>query len=440
MNTVTTMTAPTPVLGDDLKYRRIGYLIFAAVFICFGGWASLAPLDSAAVSSGVISVENSRKTIQHLEGGVVERLLIKEGQSVQVGQPLLELSGAQYKADQEQLVVAQATLMAQEARLQAERDDRTRVSYPVSRYLKAKDPRVVEAHQGQDTLFNARRQEHQGGVSVLQQKVDQANAQISGMQSIITSKQSLMASFNHEIDDLKALLAEGYVDRQRLGDYQRQVSALEGDVADLRSRIAALQSEASEAQLRMLQVQREFQSKVATELSEVQAKLADVNGRLGSADDRVLRALIKAPVAGRVFRLAVHTVGGVVTPGMPIMDIVPDNEALIVEARISPVDIDRVTAGLKASIRFTSFNRNQVPKMDGKVMEVSPDRVLDEKTGASFYIARVQINEQEYDKLKGLKLLPGMPAEVMINTGSRTMLNYLIQPITDVMSHSFKED
>jgi epimerase transport system membrane fusion protein len=141
-----------------------------------------------------------------------------------------------------------------------------------------------------------------------------------------------------------------------------------------------------------------------------------------------------------VFRLAVHTVGGVVTPGMPIMDIVPDNEALIVEARISPVDIDRVTAGLKASIRFTSFNRNQVPKIDGKVMEVSPDRVLDEKTGASFYIARVQINEQEYDKLKGLKLLPGMPAEVMINTGSRTMLNYLIQPITDVMSHSFKED
>ena len=430
----------TTVPGDDRRFLRIGYAIFAIVFVGFGGWASLVPIDSAAVAGGVVAVENYRKTIQHLEGGIVEELYVQEGQRVDSGQPLLALSGAQYKSDLEALSVAQAMLQAQEARLLAERDKHDKVSYPVSKYLSANDPRMLDARQAQDTLFKARRNEYEGGVSVLRQKVEQAHSQIAGMQSVINSKQALIASYNHEIEDLRALLADGFVDRQKLGDYERQVSALEGDVADLRSRIAAIQSEASEAELRMLQVEREFQSKSATEMGEVQAKLGEVNEKLRAADDRVTRAVIKSPVAGRVFRLAIHTVGGVVTPGSPIMDIVPEKEALIVEARVSPVDIDRVRTGLDAQIQFTSFNRNEVPKLGGKVLEVSPDHLVDEKSGAAFFSAKVQINDKEYEKLQGLQLLPGMPAQVMINTGSRTMMGYLWQPIRDSISRSFRED
>jgi epimerase transport system membrane fusion protein len=331
-------------------------------------------------------------------------------------------------------------LTAQEARLLAERDRLPAVKYPLVAGLAGDDPRVIEARQGQETLFRARRRAYEGEVSVLRQSVAQLRAQVAGLASVETSKTQLIASYDAEMKDLRELLAEGYADRQKLREFERNVATLKGEVAELQASAAAAQAKINEAELRMLQVDREFQTQVAADLGDVQAKLSDINERLGGASDRVDRAAVKAPVSGRVLRLAVHTIGGVVTPGQPILDIVPEREALVIEGRVSPADIDRVREGLDATIRFSGFSREIVPRVAGKVTNVSADRLVDDKTGASFFLARVEIDAADLERLRHVALQAGMPAEVMINTGSRTLLAYLWEPIGNSMARSFRED
>jgi epimerase transport system membrane fusion protein len=440
MNAVTPVADAVVLPGDDRDLRRLGYGILLVVFGGFGGWAALAPLDSAAVAPGVITVQNYRRTVQHLEGGIVQALRVREGQQVRAGDVLVDLEGTQFRAELDMLRAQQATLGAQEARLLAERDRRPAVQYPADDPLPATDPRVIEARQGQDTLFRARRRAYEGEVSVLRQSITQLRAQIAGLESVQASKRGLIASYRGEMKDLQELLAEGFADRQKLREFERNVAALEGEVAELAASIAAAQAKINEAELRMLQVDREFQTGVAAELGETQAKLSDVTERLRAAQDRVTRAQIRAPVSGRVLQLRVHTVGGVVTPGQPLMDVVPEREALVVEAQVQPVDIDRVHAGLDATIRFSSFKRTRVPDVKGRVTSVSADRLLDEKTGLAYFLARVEISADERERLRGVELKPGMPAETMINTGSRTLLGYLWEPLGDAVARSFRED
>jgi len=426
--------------GDDRDLRRIGYGILLVVFGGFGGWAALAPLDSAAVAPGVITVQNYRRTVQHLEGGIVQALHVREGQFVKAGDVLIDLEGTQFRAELDSLGVQQATLRAQEARLLAERDRRAVVKYPATDVLPATDPRMIEARQGQQTLFVARRRAYEGEVSVLRQSSNQLRAQITGLESVQASKRALIASYKGEIQDLRELLAEGFADRQKLREFERNVAALEGEVAELDASAAQARAKINEAELRMLQVEREFQTGVAAELGETQAKLSDVTERLRAAQDRVTRAQVRAPVSGRVLQLRVHTVGGVIAPGQPLMDVVPEREALVVEARVLPVDIDRVRAGLEATIHFSSFKRTAVPVVRGGVSSVSADRIVDDKTGQAYFLARVEIAGPEREKLREVELKPGMPAEVMINTGSRTLLGYLWEPLGDSIARSFRED
>jgi epimerase transport system membrane fusion protein len=429
-----------PLPGDDRRLRLAGYGVIGVVFLGFGGWAGVAPLDSAAVAPAVVAVESSRKTVQHLEGGIVQTLNVREGQMVQAGEVLLELEGRQFRAELDVLRAQRLNLAAQEARLLAERDGLAAVRYPDVAGLAADDARVLDARHGQDTLFKARRRSHEGEVAMLRQTVSQLRAQVSGLASVQSSKKSLIASYEGEITDLQALIAEGFVNRQKLRDYERNVTTLRGELAELHSSAAAAQAKIGETELRMLQVEREFQTAVATELGEVQAKLSDLNERFGAADDRVARALIRAPVSGRVLRLQVHTLGGVVTAGQPLMDIVPEKEELILEGRVAPVDIDRVRAGLGATIRFSSFRRDEVPDIRGTVQSVSADRLVDEASGTAFFLARVGIDAAERERLRTVALQPGMPAEIMINTGARTLLGYLWEPLGDSIARSFRED
>lgn len=440
MNVVAATAGAAALPGDDRDLRRLGYGILLVVFGGFGGWAALAPLDSAAVAPGVITVQNYRRTVQHLEGGIVQALHVREGQQVKAGDVLVDLEGTQFRAELDMLRVQQATLRAQEARLLAERDRRPSVHYPADDALPLTDPRVVEAREGQETLFRARRRAYEGEVSVLRQSIAQLHAQIAGLGSVQTSKRALIASYKAEMQDLRELLAEGFADRQKLREFERNVAALEGEVAELEASAAQAQAKINEAELRMLQVEREFQTGVATELGETQAKLSDVTERLRAAQDRVSRAQIRAPASGRVLQLQVHTVGGVVAPGQALMDVVPEREALVVEAHVLPVDIDRVQAGLDATIRFSSFKRTRVPDVKGKVTSVSADRLVDDKTGQSYFLARIEIDSAERERLRGVELKPGMPAEALINTGSRTLLGYLWEPLGDAIARSFRED
>jgi epimerase transport system membrane fusion protein len=426
--------------GDDRQVRWLGYGVIIGVFGVLGLWSSLAPIDSAVVAPGVIKVQNYRKTVQHLEGGIIRALLVREGQEVAEGDALLELEGTQFRAELDVLRAQQLTLKAQEARLLAERDELPDVEYPQIEGFATTDARVEEARAGQQALFNARRKVYDGEVSVLRENIVQSRAQIRGLESLLGSKRALIASYGAEIKDLRGLLVDGFADRQRLREVERTTAVLEGELAELQASISESRAKISESELRILQVDREFQTKVATELGDVQAKLSDLDERLRSAADRVARATVRAPVGGRVLKLSVHTIGGVVSPGQALMDVVPDREALMIEARIAPMDVERVQAGVRALVRFSGFRRDRVPTVDGHLVDVSADSLVDEATGVAFYLARVELDSVDGANLGNVELKPGMPAEVMINTGSRTLLGYLLEPLSNSIARSFRED
>jgi len=427
------------LVTNDGPIRAIGMAVLLGTVGILGTWSYLAPIDSAASASGFVTVKSHSKTVQHLDGGIVKELIAKDGDIVSEGDILLTLDGSEIKAQLEILRGQQITFAAQVARLTAERDRLGLVNYP-KEVQNLSDARVVEAQQSENQIFNARKNAHEGEVSVLNQRISQLNSRIQGLQGQKTSKQELKASYTEETKDLRELLAEGFADKQRLRDLERSLSVSTGEIASLSSEIASSEMQIGETRLQILQIQKQFQEEVANKLSEVQAQLYDINQRLTATTDKVNRIQIKAPSAGRVMGLSIHNVGGVITPGRPILDIVPQGEELIIDARVSPMDIDRVHVGLVAEVRFSAFKQALTPKMMGKLTILSADKLTDERTGAPYYSAKIELTPDSYVKLGNMELLPGMPADVLINTGERTVFEYLMQPITNAFARAFIED
>ena len=435
MNNTTTTTLNT----NDRPIRNIGAAIVLATFGIFGVWAFFAPMDSSALAPGVVVVKSYRKTVQHLDGGIVAKILTKDGALVTEGQPLLTLDDAQIKAQLEIARGQNITLAAQVARLRAERDQLKQIDYP-QRLNDPSDPRTTEAKLAETNVFNSQKNSHEGEIAVLNQRISQISSKIHGLQGQIDSKKQLVISYAEEIKDQKELLAEGFADRQHLRELERNHAIQSGEIAQLNAEIATNQMLISETRLQILQVQKQFQEEVAGKLSEAQAKLNEANERVAATKDKLERVVIKAPASGMVLGLAAHTENGVITPGNPILDIVPQDAELVIEAQVSPMDIDRVTVGLQAEVRFSAFKQSKTPKMEGKVINISPDRFVDEKTGNPYYLARVELIPESKKKLGDLQLLPGMPAEVLIKTGERTLFQYLAQPVTNFFARSFIED
>lgn len=424
---------------DEKPIRNIGLAIVIATFGIFGIWSYFAPIDGSALAPGIVAVKSHKKTVQHLDGGIVAELLAKDGDLVEKGQPLLILDDTQIKAQLEIIRGQQFALSAQAARLRAERDNFQELRYPETLAAES-DFRAREAMQTETHLFNARKNTHDGEISVLQQRISQINSKIKGLEGQRRSKQALTASYAEEIRDLKELLAEGFADKQRLRELQRSHSTIGGEIEALNSEIAASQMQIGETRLQILQLQKQLQEEAAEKLSETQAQLYDVNERLVAVRDKLDRIIVKAPESGMVLGLSVHTEGGVISPGNPILDIVPQNAELIVEAQVSPLDIDRVHVGLQAEIRFTAFKLTLTPVMEGEVIHLSADRLIDQQSGAPYYQARIELTPESREKLGDLQLLPGMPAEVLISTGERTLLEYLAQPVTNAFARAFIED
>jgi epimerase transport system membrane fusion protein len=286
----------------------------------------------------------------------------------------------------------------------------------------------------------ARKNAHEGEMSVLTQRLGQLNSKISGLSGQRTSKQELVSSYQEEAKDLRELLAEGFADKQRLRDVERNYTDNNGEISALSSEIASAQIQIGETKLEILQLEKKFQEEVTSKLSEVQSELYDVTQRMTATKDKVVRIDIKAPVSGRVMGLAVHTLGGVILPGHPILDIVPQKEELVVEAQVNPLDIDRVSVGLVAEVRFTAFKQALTPVIEGKVINLSADRLIEEKSGTPYYLAQVELTPESYEKMKHLELVPGMPVEVLIKTGERTLFEYLTKPISNAFARAFIED
>jgi epimerase transport system membrane fusion protein len=429
----------TPIITDDRSVRAIGIIILIVTFGILGTWGYLAPIDSAALAPGYVAVKSHRKTVQHLDGGIVSQLLAKDGDVVKAGDVLLILDGTEVKAQLEILRGQHITLAAQLARLIAERDQLNQIKFPDD-LQDLSDAHIAEARQGESQIFTSRKSAYQGEISVLNQRASQLSSKIKGLEGQRTSKQELMKSYGDEVHDLKELLAEGFANKQRLRDIERNHANATSDVAALSAEIAGNEIQIGETKLQILQIQKKFQEEVAAKLGEVQAELYDVAQRLLATTDKVIRTEIKAPANGRVLGLSVHNVGGVITPGKPILDIVPQKEELIIDAQVSPMDIDRVIVGLLAEVRFSAFKQALTPKMQGKVINLSADRLTDEKTGMPYYQAQVELTPDSFEKLGDMELVPGMPAEVLINTGERTVFEYLMQPITNAFARAFIED
>lgn len=434
----TVVVAPLELQVNDRPARRIGYLILLATFGLFGSWAALAPLDSAALGPGVVMVKSYRKTVQHLEGGIVRELRVRDGDQVKAGDVLLRLDDTQARAELEMVRSQLIAARALEARLLAERDG-LETPAPLAD-LDPADPRVREAQDSEARIFQSRRTSLLGEVGILEKTVVQLEEQIRGFQAIVASKQELAASFEEEIGDLRALLAEGFVDKQRLREQERSLSRLRAEVAEHRSAIAQARLRIGEAQLQILQLKKTFASDVATQLGEVHTQVYDLHERLAAVQDRAERTLVRAPESGMVIGMTVHTLGGVVGAATPLLDIVPASEELVVEVQISPADIDRVAPGKLADIRFSAFKSSTTPVVEGRLVHVSADRLINEDSGLPYYLGRLELTEQGRQALGDLVLVPGMPAEVLINTGERTLLNYLLQPASNAFARSLIED
>ena len=437
----TRQAKPQAAGADDLVEtsmempRRVGLTVFILVFVVFGGWAAIAPLDGAAHAPGQVTVKTYKKAVQHLEGGLVGSILAQNGDVVEAGEALLEMDDTQPLAQLEIANSQLVALQAREARLLAERDELTAIAYPAS----LSGANATEEVASQTSIFGARKASREGSIEVLEQRIGQLESKLVGLAALKDSKIALAASFADELEDTRALLDEGFSDKARLRSVERNLASFQGEAADLSATIASTEVQIGETRLQILQLNREFQNEVVNELGEVQTRLKDAQERSTALQDIVSRTTVRAPVAGVINGMQVHTEGGVIGPGTVIAEIVPLTEELILEVQVSPLDIDRVYEGQEAMIRFSSFG-NRTPTIFGSLLSLSADAIQDPNTGMTYYLARVEVSPEGMADLGDLELLPGMPAEVFIATGSRTLLQYLFKPFSNAMARSFIED
>lgn len=417
--------------------RRVGMLIFFLVFGVFGFWAAVAPLDGAAVAPGRVAVKSYKKVVQHFEGGIVSEILARSGDRVIAGQPLLVMDNTQSVAQLEIANSQFVALKASEGRLLAERDASDNIVFAQALFNEGAN--AQSEMDAQEQIFEARKAALNGQIEVLQQRIEQLETRAVGLTALKISKEELAVSYAEELSDVQELLSQGFSDKQRLREIERRTSTLKGEAAELVANISSTEVEIGEAKLQILQLGREFQNDVVSNLGETQPKLKDIVERITALQDVVSRTVVRAPTAGIVNGMQVHTVGGVIRPGTAIAEIVPQSEDLIVEASVSLTDIDRVAEGQEATIRFSAFS-SSVPTIFGTVLSISADSQVDEATGASFYLARIEVTPEGMEDLGDLILLPGMPAEVFISTGSRTFLQYLFKPFSNALARSFTED
>lgn len=429
---------PLKAETSDLRVRRIGYLIVFVMFGLFGSWAMLAPLDSAALAQGVVTVQTYRKTVQHYEGGIVKELLARDGDMVKANQPLIVLDDTQIRAEMDIVLSQLITAQAAEARLLAERDQHETINF--DNMIEANSDRALETRDGEIQVFTARRNSHQGEIEVLKQRVSQLNQQIKGLNELAATKIKLASSYRAEVSELRDLLKDGYVDKQRLLEQERRLDTVQAEAAEHRSEISRIRIQINETELQILQLDKQFNTEVVAKLSEVQAQAFNLKQQLLALEERINRIVIRAPDDGMVIDMKVHTIGGVVGSGTPLLDIVPSTSDLIIEAQVSPMDIDRISLGLLADVRFSVFNSATTPVIQGELIQISADRLINEQTGMPYYLARVKITDKGLADLGSRRLVPGMPAEVLINTGERTLFQYLMQPVDNAFARSLIEE
>lgn len=440
---MTANTPPATALRDfdphaTAPWIHMGNLVLGGLAALLAVFAFVS-ISGAVVSSGVVNVENNYKTVQHLDGGIVAKILVKNGDRVSEGDVLVRLDPTAARAN---LAVATARMnefLVQLARLEAERDRKTEMTLPDSVQAAMSELALARAVQAQQALFGARLASRNGEIQVLKQKLEQAQNEAAGTEKILAARRKEAQLNATELASVKPLYDRGFANQQRLMPIQREQARLEGEVGRLTSELSKVKGIVAEAQLKLQQSEKDFLQQVSDELRKVQAQLAEVAEQRTALDDKLRRIDLRAPRAGRVHALAVHTEGGVIQPASPVLQIIPEGERLIVDAQLPPAEIDKVRQGQAAYVRFTAFNARSTPRLDGAVIGVSAAQITDAQ-GRSHFTVQIALADGELKKLPaGHALLPGMPAEVFIETSSRTILSYFLKPLTDALSRSFRE-
>lgn len=431
---------PTPQT-EDTKYRRLGWSVLAILVGVFGVWASFAPLESAVAAPGKVIVASNNRIIQHLEGGIVKTILVKDGNRVARGESLIVLDDTQATAQLKVVEAQYYELLGLEARLIAEREGAGIITFP-SELFEAQNLSNRTITENQRREFSARARALADQKTVLLQRVEQLRNQIAGYKALIESKSGLARSYRDEVKELEVLFQQQLIDKMRLRDAKRQLLVTEGEIANAKTEIARAGAQIDEVNAQIISQKQEFLKDLLAQLSDTQAKLSDLRARKQALSDTLVRTNITTPVSGTVTNLSIHTVGGVIAPGKPILEIVPEGEPLIVEGRVAATESMNVHIGLKAEVRFPSFSHvKSLKEVEGEVIHIGADTVADETTKALFYPVKIRITKEGEAELRRnrLSIQPGIPADAMIVTASRTFADYLIHPIKMMFKKSFNE-
>lgn len=429
-----------PIETSDRFPRFFGFIVVLIAFGFVGGWASVAGIDAAVVAPGTVTVDTYRKTVQHLEGGIVRHIHVRDGDQVRKGDLLIELDETQARASY--LVNYRRYLgeLARLARLEAELQGSEKIEFPdVLLSARLSEGRAARVMATEEREFTTRREALEGEISVLRQRVGQLEERITGLQAQRRARLSLIDSVREERDSVGKLVERDLMPGSELRPLGRSLAEAEGEAGELLASIAGTRIEIGETELRIIQLKRDLEREVAAAMRETVGNVDALEEEMQALEDTLSRKRVLAPVSGTVINRQVHGEWAVLSPGEPILDLVPEDEPLVVEARVRPQDIDSVTPGLLADVRFTAFSFRTTPVVEGEVVFVSADSLEDRQTGEPYFLTRIEVWEGEMAKLGDVVLRPGMPADVMIQTGERTPMQYLIKPLTDAIARSFTE-
>jgi protease secretion system membrane fusion protein len=433
---------PIEVNTDARAFARVGWLI---VLLGVGGflvWALLAPLDKGVPMMGTVAKESNRQTVQHQTGGTIQQILVRDGDVVKAGQVLVRMNPVVAKSAVEMTDSQYLSALAVEARLAAERDNAKTIKFPAELEQRRNEPRVAELMSLQNSLLVSRQGALQNELGSVDQNIAGLKIQIQGLQESRDSKKEQMAILKEQLGGMRDLAKEGYVARNRLLDLERTYAQLSGALSEDIGNIGRAQRQVTEMTLRKAQRIQDYQKEVRTQLTDVQREVETQQARLQAQNFELANVEVKSPADGTVVGLNVFTPGGVVGPGFKMMDIVPSDDPLVVEGQLPVHLIDRVHAGLKTEIIFSAFNANKTPHIPGVVEQVAADRTVDERTGQPYYKVRVKVTP-EGAKIVGqhhLNIRSGMPAELFVKTGERTMMNYLLKPVMDRAKSALSEE
>lgn len=428
---VTTPTTVTPLDMNDAKQRRWGWWLLIVGFGGFLLWAGFAPLDAGTPASGLVVVSGNRKAVQPLTGGKISEITVKDGDTVTQGQILVRLDATQARSQLDIATGQWYSTMAVEARMMSERLGLEAIRFPEDLLKNQKDPRAANSMSLQTALFLTRKRAFSGEMAIFKESIGGTLAQIQGLEESKKSKQEQLRLLQEELRNQRELANEGYLPRNRLSEQERLVASINGAISEDIGNIGRARQAVAEVKARMNSREQDLRKEVESQLTDVQKESSALMNRIQALTFELANTEIKAPVGGVVVGLSVHTVGGVVAAGAALMEIVPGNEPLKIEAQIAPHLIDKVKAGLDVDIMFPAFNQSTTPHVPGKLVEVSADVLFDQKQGQPYYKASVEVTEEGMKALRRHEIRAGMPAEIFMRAGERTFLSYLFKPLTD---------